>query len=316
MKNIGLIKFEKSNINNFTSIFGINARRIINKPVRFVLRLATKGKIIVEANPNLVKGKSYIFAATHSFVEEVPALLATIDRSTYSLIGTTDQLEHNPKIYANWLTGMIYVDRRDEKSRKDSIPKMKKIIDNGSSILLFPEGGWNNSENKLVQNLFSGPYILAKETEVEVVPISTFNEFGKKEIYIKFGNPLKLHKLDKKEALKLLRDSLATMTYNQIEKYSTPLFRSQLSNDPRLDYMEERRLEYLKTKWTRDVWDEELTVYKDKNHPSPEEVRKTFDDVKITSDNAKIFAPILVKRMEDKKYNFNDYMHNNWKKQS
>jgi len=314
MKNIGLIHYKFSDVNNFTSATGIKLRRLINKPVRFILKLATNAKIIVEYYPKLVKGKPYIFASTHSCVEEISALLSTIDRSTYSLIGTTEQLEHNPKIYANWLTGFIYVDRESEKSRKDSIPKMERIINSGSSILIFPEGGWNNSENLLVQKLFAGTYTLSKNTDTEVVPISTFYEFGSKNIYIKAGEPLALFKKDKKEALEQLRDCLATMKYEQIEKYSTPIIRKELGLDPRKDYMEERRQEYLKVKWTKDVWEEELRVYKNRNNPTPAEVRETFDNVVITKENANIFAPILVKRMEDKKYDFKAYMHKNWDK--
>lgn len=60
-------------------------------------------------------------------------------------------------------------------------------------------------------------------------------------------------------------------------------------------------------------WDE-LTIYRDKNRPYPEEVRKSFDKVNITHKNVSIFAPILVERMKDKKYDFNTYMHNNWNK--
>ena len=314
MKNIGLIKYKKANIDNFTSMAGLKIRRIINKPVRGILKIATNGKIIVEKYPDLEKNTPYIFAATHSFVEEVCALLATIDRSAYSLIGTTEQLEHNPKIYANWVTGMIYVDRKNEKSRKESLPKMEKVINNGSSILIFPEGGWNNSENLLVQNLFSGVYLLARNTGAKVVPISTFNEFGSKEIYIRASEPLDLGCLEKKEALMFLRDCLATMRYEQIEQHSTPIKRSELGSDPRKDYMEQRKKEYLKTKWTKDVWEEELTVYIDKNHPSQEAIRESLGQVNITMKNAGIMGPILVKRKEDIKYDFKRYMHENWNK--
>lgn len=314
MKNIGLIRLKKAGVNNFTSATGIKMRRLINRPLRFILKLSTNGKIIVESYPELKKSEPYIFAATHSFVEEVCALLATIDRSAYSLMGTTEQLEHNPKIYANWLTGLIYVDRKDPKSRKESLPKMEKVINSGSSVLIFPEGGWNNTENLLVQNLFSGVYSLAKNTGAKVVPISTFNEFNSKEIYIKAGSPLDLTAFDKKEALIKLRDYLATMKYEQIEEHSTPIKRDELGEDPRRDYMEQRKKEYMRLKWTKDVWEEELTVYKDKDNLSPEDIRESLDNVEITKDNAYILGPILVKRQEDIRYNFKKYMHDNWNK--
>ncbi len=314
MKNIGLIKLEHANIENFTTDTGIKFRRFINKPVRSLLKIATKGKIIIEEYPNLEENTPYIFAATHSFVEEISATLASIDRSAYTLCGTTDQFENNPKMYFNWLTGIIFVDRYSEESRKSSIPKMERIINSGSSILIFPEGGLNNTENLLVMKLFSGPYVLSKNTGAKVVPISTFNETGSKNIYVSGGEPLPLYEYDKKEALIKLRDSLATLKYYQMENHATRIKRNDLSEDPRLDFMEERRKEYLNTKWTRDVWDEELTVYRDKDAPTPQEVRETLDGVKITTSNAGIMGPILVKRLEDKKYDFKRYMHENWNK--
>ncbi len=312
MKNIGLEKYKYANVENFTSDFGIKIRRKLQKPFKLVLKCATKREIILERYPMLEKNKPYIFASTHSFDEDIISALATLDRNAYVLIGTTDQLEHNPTMYAAWANGMIYVDRMDSNSRKDSIKKMLRILESGSSILIFPEGGWNNTENLLVQKLFAGPYILSKETGIPIVPISTFNEHNSKKIYIKYDEPFDISNLDKKEALRELRDIMATMMYEQIEKYSTPIKRNELSLNARYDFMEERKNEYMRVNWTRDVWDEELTVYKD--FPSQQDIRESLDNVEITKDNAYIFAPVLVKRLEDEKYNFKKYMHENWQK--
>lgn len=314
MKNIGLIKYKNADINNFTSDLGIKIRRMINKPLRVLLRLGTGKKIVVESYPSLEKGKPYIFASTHSNVEEVPALLGIIDRSAYSLMGTTEQLEYNPAMYVNWLTGFIYVNRLDRDSRKSSLPKMERIINSGSSILMFPEGGWNNTENLLCQNLFSGVYNLSKNTNTPIVPISTYKDFDDKSIYIKVGEPLDIIRLDKKEGLLKLRDTLATLKYEQMEKNSSLIKRDELPKNAREEYMENLKNEYTSIKWRKDVWSEELTVYKDKNIITPEDAITYVDDIKVTNKNAYILAPTLVKREEDKKYNFENYMHENWNK--
>lgn len=314
MKNIGLSKVKTSNVDTFTTDFGIKFRRIINKPLRKVLNAATKRDIIVETYPNLEKNKPYIFASTHSFDEDIIAALSTIDRSAYVLIGTTDQIDTNPTIYAAWANGIIYVNRLDSKSRKESVKKMERILNSGSSVLMFPEGGWNNTENLLVQKLFAGPYILSKDTGCEVVPISTFNEANDGRIYIRVGNPLNLSNMDKKEALTTLRNELGSMMYNQIEKYSTPIKRTELPNDAREQFMEERKNEYLRVKWSKDVWDEELTVYKDKDAPSAEDIMDSLSEVKIDSNNFMVMAPTLIKHYQNKKYDFKDYMHENWNK--
>lgn len=312
MENIGLKSVKYATVDNFTSNCGIKLRRTINKPLRNILKLATKREIILENYPKLEKNERYIFASTHSFDEDIIAALATIDRSAYVLIGTTDQIDHNPQMYVAWGNGMIYVDRMDPKSRKESILKMERILRSGSSILMFPEGGWNNTENLLCQPLFSGSYILSQLTGASVVPIASFNQPNSDKIYMSFGNPIDMKDMTKKDALITLRDSLATMVYNTMEKYTVPICRGSLSGDIHKQYMEERKNEYMRVKWTRDVWDEELTYYEDKAFPRPQTVYEFVDNVHVDGKNADALGHALVKRFYDKKYDFKDYMKKNW----
>lgn len=315
MKNYGIMGFKDSNVENFTSNIGMDIRKKINKPLRKILKLATKGEIIIDNYPTLEDGKAYIFVSLHNFVEDTIANLSTIDRNAYLLFGTTDQLEVNKEMYAAWLNGFIYVDRQDKQNRQDALLKMERVLKNGNSVLIFAEGGFNNTENLLCQKLFASPYILAKKTGLEVVPIAPFYEFGTNQIYMNVGNPVDLSVYDdKKEALLELRDILSTLLYNSIEKHSTKISRNDLGNNPRLDFMEQRKLEYLKTKWTKDVWDEELTQYLDSKDKEYIAVQESMDNIEITKDNAYIMGPILVKRLESLKYDFKNYMHKNWNK--
>lgn len=204
------------------------------------------------------------------------------------------------------------MDRASEKSRKESLPKMERVINSGSSVLIFPEGGWNNTENLPVQKLFSGVYQLAMLTGAEVVPIRCFRETGTKPIYVKAAQSMDLRQYEKTDAIERLRDILATLMFEAVENHSTPIKRADLSASARTDFMNERKSEYLKTKWTRDVWAEELIVYRDKNHPSPEIVRADFDNVKVNHNNVHLIAPIWAEREKDIRYDFLRYMQQNW----
>ena len=315
IKNYKLINLLDSNVENFTTDYGIKLRQKIAKPLKKILKVATPEKIIIDNYPKLSKNEPYIFVSTHGFSNDIIACLATIDRSAYLLMGSTNQIEYNKLMYAAWINGFIYVDRTNAESRKDSLLKMERIIKNGSSVLIFPEGGHNNTESLLCTKLFAGPYILAKRTNAKVVPIAPFYEYGADVIYMNVGNPIDLAKYDdKKTALTNLRDTLATMVYTNIEKHSTPISRDELKKDLHMEFMEIRRQEYLKNHWTHDVWDEELTQYLDSNDKEYIAVMESMDKIEITEKNAKIMAPILVKRLEQQKYNFNKYMHNNWDK--
>lgn len=315
MKNYGILKFRYADIDNFTSEFGMNFRKKINPLFRNLLKIINPEEIIIDNYPILNKEEAYIFVSLHNFVNDSVANLATIDRNAYLLFGTTDQLETNKITYAAWLNGFIYVNREDKKSRSDSLLKMERILNNGNSVLIFPEGGFNNTENLLCQKLFSSPYLLAKSTGKKVVPIAPLYEFGSDKIYMNVGEPIDLAKYDNKEdALTYLRDVLSTLLYENLEKNSTMLVRKELTGDIRQSFMELRKEEYMKTAWSKDVWDEELVQYLDDFDKEYIEVQESMDKINITKDNANIMGPILVKRMEEKKYNFKDYMHKNWNK--
>lgn len=311
-----LIPLMSADVNSFTSDRGIKIRRILSPFLKILLKIATPEKIIVEKQPNLEKDKPYIFVATHGFTNDIIACLASIHRSAYLLIGSTDQIKHNKLMYFAWMNGFIYVDRMDKKSRHEALDKMERILKSGSSVLIFPEGGHNNTENSLCNRLFSSPYILSKKNDIKVVPIAPFYEFGKDRIYINFGEPIDLFNYEnKEEALLFLRDTLATMVYENIIKYSTPYIRPN-NEDIHLLFMEQRKQEYLKNPWTRDVWNEELTRYLSIQEREYEQIIDDLDNIFISKNNASIFATLLVKRMEQKRYNFKDYMHRNWDKKA
>ena len=311
MVNPLLTRVYNKTVDNFTTDFGIKFRRVIGKPFRFILRKATKRKVIIDSYPKLKKDETYIFVSNHSFDEDIVSGLGNIDRNAWLLNGSTHQLKYNPQMYAAWVNGMIYVSRTSDKSRKDSVKKMLRILDNKSSIFMFPEGGWNNTENLLMQPLFSGPWILARETGCKVVPLVSFNEHDDRNIYIRVADPLYIGSMEKEKALTILRDQMATMIWKIMEEHCEIAHRSQLSYER---FMDERRREYMHAKWRADVWDEELTFYHDKNHPLPQKIREFVDNVNITVDNAWILAPILVQREIDKKHDFTAYMHENWDK--
>lgn len=315
-KNYKLVKLLDADVDTFTSDKGIERRKKIAPILKKILKIATPEQIVIDNYPKLNPDEPYIFVSTHGFSNDIIACLASIDRSTYLLMGSTNQIEYNRLMYAAWLNGFIYVNRMEEKSRKEAIPKMERILKSGSSVLIFPEGGHNNTENSLCNKLFASPYILASRTGCKVVPIAPFYEFGSDKIYMNFGEPVDLAKYeDKKTALLDLRDILATMVYENIEKYATPYVEPR-NEDIHINFMEQRRQEYLKNDWTRDVWDEELTRYLDGSEREEYSVMESLDQINISSKNAYIIGPLLVKRMEQKKYDFKKYMHENWNKKN
>ena len=79
MFHTGLKRYEKADVNSFTSDIGLHIRKVINPLWRRALRLGTQRKLYLEAYPKLDKKKTYIFAANHSFDEDAISVLQTID---------------------------------------------------------------------------------------------------------------------------------------------------------------------------------------------------------------------------------------------
>lgn len=282
-------------------------RKIIRVPLKGILKVATKGKLVIDNNTKdiLEENKPYIFVSTHYHSEDIITNLRALDRPTYALIGTTYQLEHNFQMYGAWLNGLVYVDRKDKESRAESLKVMKWLLEQGISVLIYIEGGWNNTENLLVQQIFSGAYKLSKETKTEVVPMSNYLESESNTVHISFASPLKSYNYTKEEANSEIRDTLATLMFEQIKKYSVPLKRAELSKDYHEKFLEERRQEYYKynTKWPTEyeeyykAIDEELTVYRPKNIVRPEDI--------INSQNEHIFKWLY---NEEEQKDFRTYM--------
>ena len=308
----GLDCYKVATVQNFTTKFGIRLRRkFLNKSLRKILKLCTRRKIIIEQYPVLNKKEVYIFVCNHSFDEDAISCFASTDRNVYIVHGSTHQMEHNPIFLAMWLNGMIYLNRMNAESRKNAVEKMKRILTSGTSVLLFPEGGYNNTENQLIQPLFASPWILSKELGVKVVPLISFNDIGTDTIYIRVGEPMDLGQYEKYEAMKHLRDEMSTIVYEIMEEHVLPVKRKDLPMDVHQYWMEIRKQVYACQKWYEDVWEEEVTYSPGHDVTTPKQAREFVDRVKVNSKNACIFADMLVKREEDKKYDLVSYLQDN-----
>lgn len=314
MKNLYIPSLKYKGIDDFTTDKGIKIRKFISPFLRKMVNLTCSRKIVLEGYPVLEKDTPYIFASTHDFKHDIHGIISTMDRHGYLLEGTTNHIDYNPEFYALFVNGLIHVDRYDEKSRKESVPKMERIIKNGSSVMLYPEGSWNNSENMLVLPLFKGPYLVANNLKqegynVKVVPVAQYQNFDDKEMYVKFGEPIDIANYNSKEGLMILRDALATLKWDLIENHAPRIKREELGEDPRSLFLKEREKEYLRVGWKDDCYEEEIMMYKDKNIPYREDVLKAFENVKITKENAHLIAPFLVEIENEKKYDLKNHMH-------
>lgn len=216
------------------SKIGVILRKWINPIIRTVAPLTCKYKLVFVKKTKLPKGRPLIFAPTHGFKDDILFTVVTITIHAYLLFGSLPAFFHSFEGVLAWLNGVVLVDRTNKESRKAAKRKMKKVIELGDNLIVFPEGVWNKTENLLVQKLFPGIYDVAKETGALVVPLATVLEGGK--VYSSMGEPFDVAVYDRAEGLAELRDRMCTLRYEIMEQYCTCTRKELLQEKTQKEY--------------------------------------------------------------------------------
>ena len=164
---------------------------------------------------------------------------------------------------------------------------MKKAIltlQSGSDIIIFPEGVWNKTPEKLLLPFFPGVYKIAKETGARVIPVIHYLPnllaSGKKyPFYTVVEEPLSIHQMEEQEALETLRDIMATRYFELMEAYGQSSRKKEIG---RFDTAKEA-WDHIMTLHTSKVkyYDKEIELaadYRPKLFPHPETVWHAIGD--------------------------------------
>ena len=336
-----LMKAKNLDAEHFTTDKGIELRKKAYPLLNAIIKRANGKKVYLVSYPKLEEGENYIFAAGHSFPGDIGSNLSVIDRPTYTLIGTTDQVDHNPQMNFLWANGMIYVNKLSPESRKESYRKMVRVLNAGSSVMLFPEGVLNNTENLNCGHLYPGFYHLSQETGKKIVPIVANYNIEDNTVFVAAGNPIQAEGRSKEEVKMELRDTLATLRFNlsrmttkqakALKRVMTPeeflrfnpelnveLRRETLTGDIHQKYLELRKKVYNEVKWNDgNCWEEEIMYYKEHGITDFEEVFSFIDNIDLENADPRtlyILRPLIEEKRRREKYNVKRYMKRNWNK--
>lgn len=167
----------------------------------------------------------------------------------------------------------------------------------GGNLLIFPEGVWNKTSERLLLDFWPGIYRIAKATGAKAVPVvhyirNTEDPSPENVIHTVVDEPLRLDDLPEKEALSLLRDRMATWYYLMMERYGKST-RQELLSD--FGSSEKAWEDYI-AEHTRPIYyyDKEIEFSADcrpRVIPLPQDVYRQVADIqKITPDNASAVA--------------------------
>lgn len=263
--------------------------------------------------PIKLPDKPVIFVANHGFHDDVLASVLDPNRHLYIIWGSIPLLYNTFNGFASSLVGAVCVNRKNKNSRNASISKAKKVMEYGTDILMFPEGGWNKTPEKLVLELWKGVYTLSCETQCDVVPITHYvrdmEVLDKKNtIHTVVDDPIPLYTMQQEEAMQYLRDNFASWTYKMMEKYGRSSREEELKGFKNSqEKWHAHLLERMKGVDRYDSSIERTADYRPKHIIRPEDVFEPIANVKSKNISAKNIKMIIEAQKLVKEANENDF---------
>jgi 1-acyl-sn-glycerol-3-phosphate acyltransferase len=200
--------------------------------IDFLYRIATWGafrgvllagvKVEPEGLDRLDPARNYIFMANHVSNIDPPILVPLIPLRTSVLVKR--ELFSIPILgYAMRLGDLVAVDRANREAAVDSVRRAVEVLKRGLNMVIFPEG--TRSRDGRMLPFKKGPFYLAVDSGVPVVPVSMVNTFQiwpKGHFYIKpltarvvFHEPLNPQDFATRDDLmNAVRDKIASVLPN------------------------------------------------------------------------------------------------------
>jgi len=235
-------------------------------------------QVIIEQPCRLLPEKPVIYAVNHFCFADTPIMGRITPKRSYILLGK-QRLGFSDWLYF-LLNGVIFVDRKDKEDMAASKQTMTSYLNKGRSIVMFPEGTWNLTENQLMLPMKWGIMDVAREAGAQIVPTALEYDREKKKCFVRFGSPLVFSPEDSKaEAISVLRDTLATMRWEFWERNGI-FCRKDLDMEA-----EQKTLFYSVQEYPPIDWEYESScIYHPQ--PEPEEVFRYLRHLKPCKENA------------------------------
>ena len=146
-------------------------------------------KVKVISKGNLDSKKSYVFVPNHQSMFDVFLIYGFLGKNIKWV--QKQELRKIPFVgKASEMAGHVFVDQSNLRKMKDTIKKVEKQITNGISMVIFPEGA--RTQTGEMGRFKRGAFIIAKEMDLSVVPITLNGPFDVMKMHTYLINPGKL----------------------------------------------------------------------------------------------------------------------------
>jgi 1-acyl-sn-glycerol-3-phosphate acyltransferase len=158
-----------------------------------------------------------IYACTHIGENDLENIYEVLHRGCWWFVGDPCVLYKNISGLLLYLNGCIMLELCDKDDRHIAYERAVELLKAGGSLMIYPEGARNGTENLPVMELFRGTAKMAIETNTKVVPVGI--EQYDNRFVINFGNELlPTDFCSATELTQKLRDDLATLKWEIWER--------------------------------------------------------------------------------------------------
>jgi 1-acyl-sn-glycerol-3-phosphate acyltransferase len=176
-------------------------------------------RFVIKGTSHFKKNKAYIVTCNHNSMLDIPlsspfipGANKTIAKSSFTKI---------PLFAFYYMKGSVLVNRKDERSRKESFEKMKRVLKNGMHMCIYPEGTRNRTTDPL-KKFHDGAFRLAVTTGNAIIPAVIFNTKNvlpvNKTFYLWPGK-IEMHFLPPVETDNLTTETLKEKIYDIMSAY-------------------------------------------------------------------------------------------------
>ncbi len=118
------------------------------------------------------KGKTYVVVCNHNSLMDVPVTTPFVPGANKTI--AKKSFTKVPVFGLVYTRGTVLVDRNSDESRRNSFEEMKKTLQQGLHMVIYPEGTRNRTGEPL-KFFHDGAFKLAIASKKEIVPAVIFN---------------------------------------------------------------------------------------------------------------------------------------------
>jgi len=175
-------------------------------------------KLYVEGLKNIPLNEPIIFISNHKSYFDVACLIKAIPINIHFIAKKT--LSKIPFLaWYMYAAKAIFIDRSNPRNAMQSLDRAGRLIKEGRSVLVFPEGTRSNTGNLL--KFKKGAFVLAKKANVKIIPVyikgtdkvwTSNNTLKNGNVKITFGEAIEnIGEMELNQSIELMKGKLESL---------------------------------------------------------------------------------------------------------